>query len=611
MYLGNPAGIWALLGILALIIIYLIRPRPKDMTVPSLMFLMKERGLAKRKSFFEKLLRNLVFLLQLIAISALAFSILQPTITTSYDTTAGNTVIVLDVSASMQANDRFEKAVDTAMGSLKGDVSIILAEDSPLVVLEKGSESKAESILSDIKARETPTNIGDAMLLAKDILGGEEGRVLVLSDFIRTSGPDPNVVRKILESEGAVVDLVNTAGSRRDGNAGIVDMTIEKYNTVAYVKNYDDEERAVTIRAVNDGKEIRKASKTILADSVGTFSFETPAGIIEVEIMDKDDLEVDNKAYISAPDKIQIDVLLFTNDLNTNLKHALESSRNINVKVEGPPVTPDFSDYDVIIFSNVDFDKLLTGTVDDVLAQVEMGKHFIVMAQEDLQKFNFQEALPVFIIELKEKENAKVRSYSETNSDKYSFAEEESIDYGTTLDYFKATAKNDSVVYASAGESPVIASMKHGRGNMVYYGIFDSEASFKSSPHYPVFWNELINSMMGTEDISKFNYKTGKMMSLGSGEEVSTPDGTVRTSTLLMDMTGIYDAGGMKIAANLMDERESDIYRQPEIESASHGSYTAAEVEREKETNLEIPLILIALAAMLAEIGYIKYRGDI
>lgn len=611
MYFANPAGFWALLGILALIIIYLIRPKPRDMIIPSLMFFITDKGIARKKSFLERLLRNLVFLLQLIAITCLAFAITQPSMKTGYDTTAENTVIVLDVSASMQADERFEQAIDVAEKSLKGDISIILAEETPLVVLERGSGSKAKGILDQLKPKDTTTNIGDAMLLSKDILDGAEGRVLVISDFIQTHGPDPNVVRKILEADKAIVDLVDVRSQPKKGNAGIVDMTVEKHNTVLYIKNYGEEEKAVTVRVVNDDKEVKKVSKTFLARSVDTISFETPPGVTEAEILDKDDLDADNKVYISAPDKIELDVLLITNSVNTYLKYALESSKDIRLAVAEPPVIPPISDFDVIIFSNVDETKLLTGTLEEMKKSVHGGKHFIITAQDSLMQFDFLDMMPVFLLEKKEKESIKIRPYAETNDQKYGFAEDESMDYGTALKYFTATAKNGSVVYAEGGESPIIASIKLGTGNIVYYGIFDESGSFKSSPSYPVFWNDLINTMMGTDDISKFNFKTGKVISAGEVTTVRTPAGVLKTRTLVMDMSGIYDVGDLKIAANLLDDGESDIYMETGIESVKHDSYKAGKIEREKDTGLEIYLLLIVLAAVIAEIAYVKYRGDI
>src|SRR3989344_4400962 len=131
MEFGFPLGAWAFVSLAVLVIIYLIRPRPKDLTIPSLMFIIKDTGKTIKSSFLEKLLRNLIFLLQLIALGVLALAFMQPIMNIAYDSAAANTVVVLDASASMASQDRFQDAVGIAKDSMKGDVSIVLAEDFP------------------------------------------------------------------------------------------------------------------------------------------------------------------------------------------------------------------------------------------------------------------------------------------------------------------------------------------------------------------------------------------------------------------------------------------------------------------------------------------------
>ena len=58
-YIDNPLGLYALIGLLILILIYLIRPKPIQKTIPSLIFLTKDKGKSKKESFFQKLLRGI------------------------------------------------------------------------------------------------------------------------------------------------------------------------------------------------------------------------------------------------------------------------------------------------------------------------------------------------------------------------------------------------------------------------------------------------------------------------------------------------------------------------------------------------------------------------
>src|SRR3989304_6341689 len=125
----NTLGFYAFLALIPFILIYLIRPKPRDEKIPSLMFFMKETGADRKKSFLKRLIQNILFLLQLLAICALAFSLTQPVTQVEYDTTTENTVIVLDISASMNTHDglqtRFDRAMEVAKDNARGTTSII------------------------------------------------------------------------------------------------------------------------------------------------------------------------------------------------------------------------------------------------------------------------------------------------------------------------------------------------------------------------------------------------------------------------------------------------------------------------------------------------------
>ena len=171
----RPFGLWALIAVALFVILYLRRPKPQDKVIPSLMFIIQEKKRSNQFSFFQKLMTNLLFLLQLFSILGLSLVAAAPFIKLKYDATLENTVIILDVSASMQAKEkgvsRFDKAIGEAKKVLSGSNSIILTENTPLIALEMEGTDIALEVLSKIKPRATTTNLGDALLLAKDILG--------------------------------------------------------------------------------------------------------------------------------------------------------------------------------------------------------------------------------------------------------------------------------------------------------------------------------------------------------------------------------------------------------------------------------------------------------
>ena len=230
MGFANTIGFWAFLALIPLIILYLRRPKPKDQVIPSLMFILQNKKTSKRSAFLQRLITNLLLLLHLLALIGLAFAMAEPFVTLPYDKTLENTVIVLDASASMQAvdggNDRFSKAISKAKGALSGRNSIILATNIPLILLEDEDSSLARDLLSSLEPKATSTNLGDAMLLAKDILGERPGKISVISDFSNVDGPDLLVVKRTLTSDEVVVEFIDVSNDAE--NAGITGLEVKK-----------------------------------------------------------------------------------------------------------------------------------------------------------------------------------------------------------------------------------------------------------------------------------------------------------------------------------------------------------------------------------------------
>jgi len=130
-YFLNPIGLYSLLGLLALLLIYLVRPKPKRKTIPSLMFFFRNQQKSRLNSFFRYISRNVLFLLHFLIVTLLVAAIATPYILERQHITAETTAIVLDVSASMQVKDgfssRFEKAQDIAKKNLGKRNTLIIA----------------------------------------------------------------------------------------------------------------------------------------------------------------------------------------------------------------------------------------------------------------------------------------------------------------------------------------------------------------------------------------------------------------------------------------------------------------------------------------------------
>ncbi len=605
----NLIGLWALSAVVIFIILYLRQPKPQDRVIPSLMFLMSERKELKQYSFLRKLLQNLLFFLQLAALLGLALAIAAPYIRTTYSVTSDNTIIILDSSASMQAKDgittRFDKAIDEAKKQLSGRVTLILAENSPLILLEDGKKDEALDLLTKIKPKATTTNLGDALLLANDILGNRKGKVIVISDFIATEGADPLVAKRTLTSRGSLVDFIPVGNKAR--NVGIIDLKAEKHQSKVYVKNFNDKEETITIKLTKNG-EVKGQSKPIklLPNSVESFVFDnTPTEVSRIEIDAKDDLGVDDYAYISAPSKRTVSVLLITNAKSSPIIAALKASKDITLTIAEPPVVPEFN-HDIIIVNQFSNELLLPGTFKDINSYVQKGGNFIITPQEDLftiGRAELMDILPVEITGSGERSRVCARIFNQ-----FTKQFEKEPCFTITSKYFKSKAKdNSTLVIAEADDnSPLIAY----KDNIIYYGIFDDDSDFKTLPSYPIFWNEIVNFLVKTEDIRDFNFRSGDAIVIEE-QKVKTPSGYLTTSKLILDEAGIYEMKDRKIAVNLLNEKESDIAVEPVVLKQDKEEFSSGKIKELKNFYFELPLAIIVFFVLCFELLYIKIRGDL
>lgn len=602
----NIYGLYALLALIPFIILYLRRPKPLERVIPSLMFLMKEQKHTRQSSFLRKLLQNLLFILQLIALACLGFAIAIPYINVSSDIVADTTVIIIDASASMQTKygltTRFDKAIEKVKNELSSKNGIILAENNPLIILEDGRKDEAISLLNKLKPRATATNLGDALLFARSLLKGR-GRIIVASDFITTEGPDILTIKKTLLAGGNEVKFIDVGGKAK--NIGIVELEIDKTETKVFIKNFNEKKENVRVKLKKEDQILDENTIEILPKSVESLVFTTPTELSKIELDVKDDLDIDNIAFISAPEKMKTDVLLMTNQKKTNyVKSALEASKNINLEIREPPATNAESiDHDVVVINKITKDKLLPHEFDYLAGYVKKGGNLIITAQDNLHEINTADLLPVKLNEKGEKANACIDIFIHFTK---MFEKNRCF---TDSKYFKTQTKNDSVTIASAGEHPILSLKEYGDGKVFYYGVFDDTSDFKTSINYPIFWNYLLEFLTQTEDIRDYNSKTGEIIAIEE-QKAKTPSGFLTASRLLLDEAGVYELKNRKIAVNLANEKESDISTE-ERESIAEGKTESGMTKEKVKVNFEMPLLILVFLILCFEMVYIKVRGDL
>lgn len=595
----SSVGFFGLLALLPFIILYLIRPKPRKIEVPSLMFFLTARRISRQSSFLRRIIRDWLFLIQLAILLGLIFQLFQPITKYMHDVTSDNTVLVIDVSASMQVREgtktRFEDAVSRAYSMIGRKNTIILAKSTPQILLQSGSSAEARDILNQLKPMATPSAIGEAIILAGEILSGAEGRVIVLSDFINTEGIDPQTAKVILESKGIVADFVQVGNYNKD-NTGVIEAEIDNDNIVVFIRNYNDLQKSVDVKLGDDSYHL-----DIEPQSTETLTLKTPQkGIGQITLTPLDDFPLDNTVYVSSPEKNKIRILLISNNASIFLSNALTSSPEVELQVSVPPIVSK-DEYDIYVVHDADPNQVLPGTFEEIKERVKKGASLIIHTQDGAKSLNYQDMLPVKLGDIANSAFVQVEQVNRFTKD---------VQFGIVEKFFFAEPKPTSVVIASASKSPIISLMQFGAGKIIYYGIMEKASGFKLAPDYPVFWVRLVEFLAEQENIQNLNVKAGQTSILNEITTIKTPTRTLKQNAVLFEEQGIYKYNEREVASNLLNSFESDINLREKKEAIA-ANIKLKPVREEREFSFEIPLLLFVVIVLLLEIIYIKIRGDI
>ncbi len=600
-YFINPGGLWWGLSLLVVILLYLLRPKPRKQVIPSLMFLMGERGKKHASSFFRYLARDSLLLIHLLILLALTLAIANPYLESEKTSVADDVVIVLDNSASMYTIDgqgaRYESARRKAIDSLGRKNTIILADSITRVVKEDVSLSEAKDYLLSWEPSHASNNFKGALQRAQEIIGDSGSSVVIISDF---QDNDDFVLSSIaaLKALGGGVKTFYVGSSNND-NVGFVDADFGEKTTTLYIKNYRSTDVSTTA-CINDVCE----DITILSSETKPWSFSTPTGKSIATIKVDDALSLDDTVYISTDSRSDISVLVVSNDdfskssLNDVLSAIeLATPLKFSIKTNTPPALTDVKE-DLIIFYNVDPDLVVSRTIRQAKEQVEAGSAAVILYDDEMFSIPYEDLLPFSFAE--HKEDSRVLN---TNN----FDSLRSIDYTNVDRYAYVTAwKPVTALAVSDDGTPIIAMYSLGNGRVLYYGISDEYSAFRLDPSYPLFWKKVLDTLLKRQSISELNKPAGSIIS--SGKKILTPDKKLITGTIILDKIGFYEADDFTISANLLSLKESNIATDNIDLGQSAKTYDNS---FETAKSLVDYMILFVLLMLLLEAVFINWRGDI
>jgi hypothetical protein len=564
----NPFALAALLSIIPLIILYMLRPKPAVLSIPSLMFVLKlERERKRVYASLTKIVQDPLFLIQLLMLILLSTAAAGYYYTSEEPLSGEHTVLVLDTSASMQVESRFTDAVGIADGYVSKKNSIILASNTPLTALEGDSASAAKSILNRVKPGAGTADLSAAVSTGMRLLSKEGGRIIVISDFTNWEGEDPVASKNLAESYGIKVNFVKVGKPAE--NIGIINGWIEatdgKYGYTGVIKNYRDRGESVEIETGrgSSGNASKTFSLNVPAGGTNQFTLgNLGPGVTTVQLNVKDSLPVDDKAYISIPDTTDQRILYVTDNGKLPSKTALSLLPNSDLTVS-KTVPAQLDNYTLVVLAQNET-PISNSSIGRIESYVRNGGNAVFIASEALvpekTEVDLIKILPVKPTKLEADENGLgVKEVLKSSITKDLKSNEISV-----RRYLNATERTGSTtLMALKNNVPLLSYWQVGKGTVFYMGLGDelgdnSWNNFHNLPEYPVFWIKLVQWLGGAGDISEYNLKTGTLTSLSKTEEIRTPSRAFTSNRILFDEAGIYELAGKKIAVNLYDDRESN-----------------------------------------------------
>jgi Ca-activated chloride channel homolog len=322
LQLLSPLSLIALAPLAGIIILlYLLRLRRREVTVSSTFLWRQAVQDIQANVPFQRLKRNLLLLLQLLALTAVVAALASPYFL-SRGAGGRNVIVVVDASASMKATDvpgsRFEEARRQVAEMVNGlgrndEMAIVSCGARPVVELSFSRDRRQLlNVVGGLQPGDCATNMRDGVLLALSLAARR---------------PDATVC---IFSDGAFAPLPPVASSaelrfvclgRRSDNVAIVALSVSRapdsplHEVFVRLQSTAAEPRETVLSLYNDDQLLRAERVTLRAGESRVLTYEarlpTP-GLMRAEVDLKDDLAADNVAYAAADAGATTSVLLVT-----------------------------------------------------------------------------------------------------------------------------------------------------------------------------------------------------------------------------------------------------------------------------------------------------------
>ena len=267
----SPLALAAFALSLPLVLLYFLKVRRRERRVSSLMFWEAVQRDREASTFFQRLQRDPLLILQILALLALSLALAKP-VATVMGEGSRKVVVVLDTSASMKARDVSPTRFDAARGEA---VQLVrrLREGAEVMVLEAGVQptvtaamsrdrDRAVAAIRSARPHDLPTRLIEAVRTARALVGADpRAEIHVFTDGAFTLTRSPEIDDPRVHWVGV---------GRRSQNVGITNLSVRKgyagsfdYQAFVSLVNYTAEAQTFDFSLEVDGRKLAEKSVTM------------------------------------------------------------------------------------------------------------------------------------------------------------------------------------------------------------------------------------------------------------------------------------------------------------------------------------------------------------
>jgi Ca-activated chloride channel family protein len=357
MNLLIPAGLAFGAIIPIILILYFMRPKRQERVVGSTLLWREALQDIQASRPWQRLRVTPLLILQLLAAIAIVLILARPAIFAS-SPISGNTIIILQASASMQATDvapnRFERAKNTiadlidTMGPSDQLSLISMARTPRVLITQSRDKGQLYAALQQANVTNQDADLTSALSLATSLAATQpHAQILVVGDG------------HVMQPDQAIALPVPVSYMPVGTNAPNVALTalasrfIEKtFTVVANVANFSHQSRSVPVELYADGSLVSVQTVNLPAGANGSVTWTTvkpTAHILHARLLSQDAMSIDQDAWAIVGSSFHGRVLLVTKG-NAFLLAALRSQPNVELFTIEPEKYSSTMSYDLTVF---------------------------------------------------------------------------------------------------------------------------------------------------------------------------------------------------------------------------------------------------------------------